>query len=185
MEGAYVGSRGWDLTTDCEIDPGIPAPVPLDQPVRDDATNNFLTQQVTNPFRGCCRNTGSTARTRAVAAAPAVSPVRQHRTFDVRRNEPLRLGAVPDEKRFTRWLQVLAAYTWSEFTERVFRLNPTDTEYEERFGRPLPHRFVVSGIWELPFGRDRRWGSGVNAVVDGLIGGWSVQAIGSCRADGR
>ena len=58
---------------------------------------------------------------------------------------------------------MLAAYTWSKFTERVFKLNPTDTEYEERLSEfDVPHRFVVSGIWELPFGRDRRWGSDVD-----------------------
>jgi hypothetical protein len=32
----------------------------------------------------------------------------------------------------------------------------------------------ASWIYQLPFGRDRKFGSGANAVVDGLIGGWSV-----------
>ena len=46
-----------------------------------------------------------------------------------------------------------AAYTWSDFKEKVTRLNDTDPDYEERFNDThLPHRLVVSGIWELPFG---------------------------------
>jgi hypothetical protein len=32
----------------------------------------------------------------------------------------------------------------------------------------------ASWIYQLPFGRDRRFGNGVNAFVDGFIGGWSV-----------
>ena len=64
VEGAYVGSRGWDLTTGGgaqagEIDlNGIPAQYLSTSPQRDDATNNFLTQQVTNPFRGLIPGTG-------------------------------------------------------------------------------------------------------------------------------
>jgi hypothetical protein len=32
-------------------------------------------------------------------------------------------------------------------------------------------------VWEVPFGRDRRWGGEANAVVDALAGGWRVTAI--------
>ena len=71
-----------------------------------------------------------------------------------------------------------AAYTWSDFKERVTRLNDTDPDYEERFNDThLPHRLVVSGIWELPFGQERRLGSDSNAVVNGLIGNWSISFI--------
>ena len=50
---------------------------------------------------------------------------------------------------------------------RSRRLNDTDTDYEERFqDTHLPHRLVMNGIWELPFGRGRRFGSGANPVVN-------------------
>ena len=56
------------------------------------------------------------------------------------------------EKRFTQGYTVLAAYTRSKFTEKVFKRNPTDADYEERLSEfDVPHRFVISGIWELPF----------------------------------
>ena len=32
----------------------------------------------------------------------------------------------------------------------------------------------MNGIWELPFGHGRRWGSDANPLVNGLIGNWSV-----------
>ena len=58
---------------------------------------------------------------------------------------------------------------------------PTDAEYEERLSEfDVPHRFVVSGIYELPFGRDRRWASRA-PLADAFIGGWSIQAIGQMQ----
>ena len=65
------------------------------------------------------------------------------------------------ERRFSGGYTVLVSYTWSDFKEQVTKLNDTDTEYEERYQETdLPHRLVVNGIWELPFGHGRRFGSG-------------------------
>jgi hypothetical protein len=41
----------------------------------------------------------------------------------------------------------------------------------------FPHRFVVSGVWELPMGRGRKFGSGMNRVADSVAGGWSLGSI--------
>ena len=81
-------------------------------------------------------------------------------------------------KRFRGGYMADAAYTWSDFKERVTRLNDTDPDYEERLNdTQLTHRFVASGIWELPFGRERRCASDSNAFVNGLIGNWSISFI--------
>jgi hypothetical protein len=39
------------------------------------------------------------------------------------------------------------------------------------------HRLVLSGVWELPFGRGKRFGSSMPGAADKLAGGWQVQAI--------
>jgi hypothetical protein len=73
---------------------------------------------------------------------------------------------------------VLTSYTWSDFKEKVSRLNDTDADYEERYNdTQLPHRLVVNGIWEVPFGRNRRFGSESNAVMNAIAGDWSVSFI--------
>ena len=73
---------------------------------------------------------------------------------------------------------MLASYTWSKLLERITFLNPTDTEYEKRISsNDAPHRFVLSGIWELPFGKARRWGADWNGFEDAILGGWQLQAI--------
>jgi hypothetical protein len=39
------------------------------------------------------------------------------------------------------------------------------------------HRFVASYVWELPFGRGRRYGDQWNAATDFLLGGWQLTGI--------
>lgn len=39
----------------------------------------------------------------------------------------------------------------------------------------VPHRVIIAPIWQLPFGKDRRWGkSGIGNL---LAGGWTVSAV--------
>jgi len=40
-----------------------------------------------------------------------------------------------------------------------------------------PHRFVVSAILDLPFGRGRTWLSKLPAWSEALFGGWTLAAI--------
>ncbi len=39
------------------------------------------------------------------------------------------------------------------------------------------NRFILSGVYDLPFGRGRQFGSGVNRLVDGVLGGWQLSSI--------
>ena len=62
------------------------------------------------------------------------------------------------ERRFSGGYNLQVSYTWSNFKESVTRLNESDTDYEERYqDTHLPHRLVMNGIWELPFGQGRRF----------------------------
>ena len=190
VDAAYVGSRGWDIQTGGgnqagEIDlNGVSHRFLSTGRERDQATINFLTAQVPNPFRGLLPGTAFNGAT--IARQQLLRPFPQFgnlRTFDDDGTSRYNSAQFKIEKRFTRGYTILAGYTWSKFTERVFKLNSTDTEYEERLSEAdVPHRVVMSGIWELPFGRDRRWGATANRVVDGLIGGWSVQALGQLQS---
>ena len=40
-----------------------------------------------------------------------------------------------------------------------------------------PHRLTAAVILELPFGKDRWIGSGMNRVLDGIVGGWSLNTV--------
>ena len=190
FEAAYAGSRGYDLTTggggqagEIELNP-VPAQYLSTSQVRDQTAINFLIAQVPNPFQGLLPGTsfnGATvARQQLLRPFPQFDNVRSRASDGTSRYNSAQFKL---EKRFTTGYSLLAAYTASKFTERVFLLNATDTQYEERLSEfDVPQRLVLSGIYELPFGRDRRWGSNASGLVDALAGGWSLQAIGQIQS---
>jgi hypothetical protein len=190
LEVGYAGSRGWDLTTGGggqagEIDlNSIPAQYLSTSPVRDQTTIDFLAQLVSNPFANLIPGTGFNGAT--IARSQLLRPYPQFgnvRTFDDDGTSRYNSAQAKIEKRFTRGYTVLAAYTWSKFTERVFKLNPSDAAYENRLSEfDVPHRVALSGIWEMPFGNGRRWANGASGVTNALIGGWSLQAIGQFQS---
>lgn len=178
FEGAYVASRSYDLNTDFNRNP-VPREYLSTSPIRDQATIDFLTANVTNPFRGLVP--GENLNNATQQRQQLLRPFPQFQNIDVRRYDgssrydsaQFRL-----EKRFSGGYTVLTSYTWSDFKEQVTRLNDTDPDYEERFNDThLPHRLVVNGIWELPFGRGRRWGTDAHPALNAIVGNWSVSAI--------
>ena len=41
----------------------------------------------------------------------------------------------------------------------------------------VPHRLVVNFNYELPFGRGKRWGTGMNGFFNAFLGGWQTNGI--------
>jgi len=41
----------------------------------------------------------------------------------------------------------------------------------------VPHRFVTSAVYQLPFGRGKRYGNSMNKAADLALGGWQVTGI--------
>jgi hypothetical protein len=39
----------------------------------------------------------------------------------------------------------------------------------------VPHRVIIAPIWQLPFGKDRRWAT--SGAANALAGGWTVSAV--------
>ena len=178
VEASYVGNRGYDLTVDTEFN-AVPRSYLSTSQLRDQTTINFLTTNVANPFKDLLPGTGlngsTVQRQQLLRPFPQLASI-QSRAHDGTSEYNALQGRV--EKRFTAGYTLLAAYTWSKFTERASLLNATDAEYEERpSNADIPHRLVVSGIYELPFGKGKRWGADWNGALDAVLGGWSIQGI--------
>jgi hypothetical protein len=178
VEAAYVGNKSYDLSVDTELNP-VPASYLSTGQSRDQTTINYLTANVTNPFRGLLPGTslnGSTVqRQQLLRPYPHLANI-QSRAHNGTSEYNALQGRL--EKRFTSGYTVLVSYTWSKFTEQASLLNATDPAYEKRPNTAdMPHRLVVSGIYELPFGRGKKWGSDWNGALNAIAGGWSVQAI--------
>jgi hypothetical protein len=190
VEGGYTGSRGWNLTTggggqagEIDLNP-IPAQYLSTSPQRDQATIDALALLVPNPYRGLLPGTSLNGAT--IARSQLLRPFSQFgniRTFASDGTSRYTSAQFKVERRFALGYSILAAYTWSRFTEQVFKLNPTDTTYEDRLSEfDVPHRVSISGMWELPFGKGRRWGRSLGALADGVVGGWSIQGIGQFQS---
>jgi hypothetical protein len=93
-------------------------------------------------------------------------------------------------RRFSKGLQFQADYTWSkamgdavdaqgnnqsDLVPRLTLRNP-DLDYR-RSTQDQTQRFVANGIYDLPFGRGRSYLSGVNGIVDKVVGGWTMGLI--------
>jgi len=179
VEAAYVGNHGYDLTTEVDSLNAVPRKFLSTAPVRDQATIDFLTANVVNPFQGLAPETsldGATVqRQQLLRAFPQFGNIHSRRNdgTSIYHSAQLRV-----EKRFTRGYTLLASYTRSRLLERVSLLNPTDTTYEKRLSvNDSPHRIVVSGIWELPFGKGRRFGNRWKGTREKMLGGWQLQGI--------
>ena len=62
-------------------------------------------------------------------------------------------------------------------TEADFLWNEFDTVRTERTSNDgRPHRFIATGIYELPFGKGKKFASGANTLVNHMIGGWQMAA---------
>jgi hypothetical protein len=95
------------------------------------------------------------------------------------------------EKRFSAGLGWLFAYTWSKWIDNITFTGGDDSTfgdndqvqniYDLRNERSLstnhiPHRAVISPIYELPFGRGKKW-LDRRGPLDWFLGGWQVSGI--------
>jgi hypothetical protein len=111
-------------------------------------------------------------------------------------------------RRFAAGLSASVTYTWSSYRDDsstdFFPARPTlinldassaagfqgGTRLAPRpvtadYGRSendAPHVFVAGWVYDLPFGKSRRWGANWNGIVDGLLGNWSVSGLFQIRS---
>jgi hypothetical protein len=182
LEVGYVGSHGFDIGTDEELN-SIPAQYLSTSRVRDQATIDFLSAVGPNPFIGLLP-TGFTGAT--IARSQLLRPFPQFNNVPTRGSQgtsDYNSVQTKIEKRFSKGYAILGTYTFSHFTERVFRLNASDADFENRLSRDdVPHRVTTSVLYELPFGQGRRWGGGVSGLTNAFVGGWSVNVIGQLQS---
>lgn len=70
------------------------------------------------------------------------------------------------------------SYTFSKHMDQsgwldTFRAIPNRT----LFAADKPHRLVVSNIWQMPFGRGKKFGANASGVASHLISGWEMTTI--------
>ena len=89
-------------------------------------------------------------------------------------------------KRLSAGLQALVSYTFSKTIDNTSIIWPYDDTLNRGLGTgkapDVPHVFVASYLYELPFGRNRKFLSDIPRAVDFILGGWQVNGITSIRS---
>jgi outer membrane receptor protein involved in Fe transport len=82
------------------------------------------------------------------------------------------------DKRFSKGFSVMSHYTWSRsfnYTNTYYNIDATQAYGPNDNTRS--HVFFLSGIYELPFGKGRKYLGGANKLGDFFVGGWQVNTI--------
>ncbi len=154
-----------------------------------------LTNQVANPFAGKVPGTFGGA---TIAQSQAIRPFPYVGGISIRAphagNSIYHALLASAEKRFSRGFTLLASYTWGKLiSDSIFNpINFAATEganefsyqnglYNRRAERAedpsnVPHRVVLSGLWELPIGKGRKFDV-QNPVLNAVAGGWQLNTI--------
>ena len=180
LEVGYVGNHGSSLQLTKDLQ-SLPTQYLSKSPVRDTATINYLSEAIPNPFAGLLPGTGRNGTT--ISRETLLSSGNSAQFTDLTTTEyngyswyhALNVRA---ERRFADGWTLTAAYLWSKNMEAVGRLNGEYSPIEYVVSdMDRPHRLVVSSIYELPFGKGRRFLSGAPTAVEKIFGGWQVQGI--------
>ncbi|MBI4905442.1 MAG: TonB-dependent receptor [Acidobacteria bacterium] len=91
------------------------------------------------------------------------------------------------EKRFSKGLTFLSAYTWAHNIDNVDEIGNNDgvgvlKPWDRSLNRgnalnDVRHNYVLSSTWELPFGKGKRYLSSSPRAMDLLFGGWQLSGI--------
>jgi hypothetical protein len=189
VEGAYTGNKGTHLEARA-----------YDYNQLDDKYypqyQQALNDQLPNPYAGIIPGAlgGTTIpRSQLLKAIPYVGSITVGSPSNLFGNSFYNALVLTAEKRMSKGLAMLASYTYGkaigdslysniDFASEQGNSDGYQTgKYDRRRERSLDsqdvrHRLVVSLVYELPFGKGRRFAAG-NRVADSVIGGWQVNTI--------
>ncbi|MBB5342717.1 carboxypeptidase-like regulatory domain-containing protein [Tunturibacter empetritectus] len=185
LEVTYVGNRGVHVTASGlnynQIDP-----------TKFFSLGNGLTNQVANPFYGHITSSGCNLDQPTVSQGQLLRP---HPEFcDITEQNAPAGDSYYDAldlnytHRVSQGLTVMASYTFSKFLDDVggstdwataSGTNTVRNVYNLGAERTVdatdtPQSFVVSYVYELPVGRGKKFGAGMNRAIDTVVGGWQT-----------
>jgi hypothetical protein len=179
VEANYVGNRSYDRSSSRNIN-ALPRQYLSTTGERNAQVITDLGRRVDNPFRDINNvylpSSESISRDTQITRERLLTPFPMYGSItynDFKGKSSYNSAQLMLVKRMSKGYMYTASYTFAKGIEQLGRLNETDTELEKVIaGNDVTHRFTMMGIYELPFGKGRRWGNNWNKVVDGILGGW-------------
>jgi len=192
VEVAYAGSKGTHI--------GVPDTNINQLTVQQLALGNALLQQVPNPCLGEVPASSSLGGA-TVPLAQALRPFPCFNTVSLYRNNVGNTSynalQVKLEKRFSQGFSGLVSYTWSRLIDTassVFDASilagpvanfPVADSYNPRLDRDvstgdIPHNFVASFVWDLPWGSGRRFEP--HGLAGVFVNNWQLAGIATLQS---
>ncbi len=179
LQVGYVGNRQVHLTFGNDIGATPLLPFLSRSPTRDTAVTNALSAVVPNPFAGLLPGTSLNGSTVSVATLLRAYP---EFTSVTQKNIPASFSnfhmlVVRLQKRLSQGMVMNVNYQHSKQLARVSQLNPGEPfqNYSVTASDYSDH-FVLSGSYDLPFGKGRRFLSDANRRLNLLVGGWVLNS---------
>ena len=187
VEVAYVGSKIMRV--------GIPDSNLNQLTAEQLALGPVLLQRVPNPFFGTIPRSSSLGDP-TIPLAQLLKPYPKYTTVSLYRNN---VGMTKYhgvyaklEQRFSRGLSYLVSYTRSKLVDDASSVfdasiltgpvasSPVADSFNRQLERDystgdIPHVFVTSAVWDLPFGRDRRMRP--SGIVGALVNDWTLSGV--------
>ena len=153
-----------------------------------------LLERVDNPLFGVITDPSSPLSKRTVARNQLLRPFPQFRNMSLEKgsyaSSTYHALQVRMDRRFANGFTFLASYTASKLIDDSSTsgtgLLPPYTFIQQWHNRraerslsvtDVSQRFVFSTLYELPFGRGSRYGTGMSRLADFLVVGWQVNGI--------
>jgi hypothetical protein len=183
VEVGYVGAKSVKLQTSRAFN-ALPNQYLSKSPVRDQATINYLSQNLPNPLVGLLPGTSLNGTT--IPRSQLLSPFPQFSSVSALEYQGYswyHALQARGERRFGNGFTAQVAYSFSKTMDATSYLNPADpVPYRIISSFDRPHQLSFSGIFELPFGKGKSLLGTANAVTDRLIGGWQVSPVWQLRS---
>jgi hypothetical protein len=180
LDVGYIGNHQVDLTNTNAVSSAPLVPFLSRSLFKDTAVTNELSAVVPNPLANLLPGSSLNGSTISVAtllnAYPEFTSVSES---DVPNGIAwFHMLSVRLTKRFSHGLQVNMNYEHSRLLEDSGPLNAGDTKLW--YGVPsadFPDHFVLSGSYQLPFGKGAPLLSGARGLANALVGGWVLNSI--------
>lgn len=180
----YVGSRGVHLPLNSLSQSQLPDSY-LSQ-------GSLLAKAVPNPFFGVIKS--GPLSSAKVQQGQLYSPYPQYSSVTLQRpnlgDSTYHSLQTKIVKRYSNGLSVQASFNWSKtfdtggvgngsaFTDPTGIQDVYNLKAERALSdQDVPHSFLASGVYDLPYGRQRRFGAHANNLVNAIAGGWQVTGL--------
>ncbi|HXK01435.1 MAG TPA: TonB-dependent receptor [Verrucomicrobiae bacterium] len=185
LDVAYVGTKGSNLFRSINIDQAFPGPNTI---IGTGVPSNISGLTANRVFSTLGCSVFSTTATLSSTGGPVCisGPLAAIQAINERGSTGYSIYhslQVRYNKRLSHGLTALLSYTWSKEIDDMTVFVPllNQDQLNRALGNAsapdVPHLFIGSFVYELPFGKGRTFANNISTPVDYFLGGWQVSGI--------